>query len=60
LGCKGVVRDKRCRATIGDEAADRPLDQVNRQFTATLPNQLSVADITFVVPGRVLSMWHLW
>ena len=47
-GLRGVVRGRRCRTTISDEAADRPLDKVNRQFTATRPNQLWVADITFV------------
>ncbi|WJW76176.1 IS3 family transposase [Thiohalobacter sp. IOR34] len=47
-GLRGVVRGRRCRTTVGDEAADRPLDRVNRQFTATRPNQLWVADITFV------------
>lgn len=47
-GLHGVVRGRRCRTTIGDEVADRPLDRVNRQFTATRPNQLWVADITFV------------
>ncbi|WP_156885221.1 IS3 family transposase [Acidihalobacter ferrooxydans] len=47
-GLRGVVRGRRCRTTIGDAVADRPLDRVNRQFTATRPNQLWVADITFV------------
>ena len=47
-GLRGVVRGRRCRTTIGDEAADRPLDRVKRQCTATRPNQLWVADITFV------------
>ncbi len=31
-----------------DEAAQRPVDRVNRQFTATRPNQLWVADFTYV------------
>ena len=49
LGLAGVVRGKRCRTTIPDEhAAGRPLDRVNRQFSATRPNQLWVADFTFV------------
>lgn len=47
-GLRGVVRGRRCRTTISDEAADRPMDLVKRQFTATRPNQLWVADITFV------------
>jgi transposase InsO family protein len=48
LGLAGAVRGRSCRTTISDDAADRPADLVNRQFTATRPNQLWVADITFV------------
>jgi transposase InsO family protein len=48
LGLQGVVRGSRCRTTIADEHAERPLDRVNRQFTATRPNALWVADFTFV------------
>jgi transposase InsO family protein len=48
LGLQGVVRGRSCRTTISDDAADRPADLVNREFTATRPNQLWVADITFV------------
>jgi len=48
LGLQGVVRGRSCRTTIRDDAADRPADLVNRRFTATRPNQLWVADITFV------------
>jgi len=47
-GLRGVVRGRRCRTTISDGAADRPLDLVKRQFIATRPNQLWVADITYV------------
>jgi len=42
------VRGRRCRTTIADEAAAQPLDRVKRQFTAARPNQLWVADFTFV------------
>ena len=35
-------------ATITDDLLDRQADKVNRQFVATRPNQLWVADITFV------------
>jgi len=48
LGIKGVVRGRRCRTTISDAAAVRPLDLVNRDFRATRPNQLWVADLTYV------------
>ena len=48
LGLQGVVRGRRCRTTVSDEASERPMDRVNRQFHATRPNQLWVADFTFV------------
>ena len=48
LGIQGVVRGRRCRTTISDPAVNRPTDLVNRQFKATRPNQLWVADFTFV------------
>ena len=48
LGLQGVVRGRFCRTTVSDEAAERPADRVNRQFTATRPNQLWVADFTYV------------
>lgn len=48
LGLQGVRRGKRCVTTLPSEHADRPLDLVNRQFTAERPNQLWVADITYV------------
>jgi putative transposase len=48
LGLQGAVRGRKCRTTIADEAADRPLDRVNRQFQASRPNQLWVADFTYV------------
>ena len=34
--------------TVADEASARPLDLVQREFQATRPNQLWVADITYV------------
>jgi transposase InsO family protein len=48
LGLQGAVRGRRCRTTVPDEAAARPADRVNRQFTAKRPNQLWVADITYI------------
>ena len=47
-GLQGVVRGRKCRTTIADAAAERPLDRVNREFKATRPNQLWVADFTYV------------
>jgi len=48
MGLKGVVRGKRCITTIPAESGDRPADLVQRDFTATRPNQLWVADLTYV------------
>ena len=49
LGLRGVVRGKASvRTTVGDEALDRPLDLVARQFRAPTPNRLWVADLTYV------------
>ena len=48
LGIQGVRRGKKCRTTIADDLLARPTDKVKRQFVATRPNQLWVADITFV------------
>jgi putative transposase len=49
LGLRGVVRGRTSvRTTIGDEAGTRPLDLVARQFRASAPNRLRVADLTYV------------
>jgi transposase InsO family protein len=47
LDIEGVRGGAKCWTTIRDDAQDRPTDLVNRQFVATRPNQLWVADITF-------------
>ena len=44
-GWVGALRLKKVRTTIGDPAAERPLDLVDRQFWASRPNQLWVADL---------------
>jgi putative transposase len=44
----GVSRRKRFRTTVRDETARPAPDLVERQFTAARPNQLWVADITYV------------
>jgi putative transposase len=48
-GLRGVVRGAAFKVTTtpGDEAA-RPADLVKREFSATRPNQLWVADFTYV------------
>ena len=48
MGLEGVVRGKKVRTTMADEAAFRPADLVERDFTAVRPNQLWVADLTYV------------
>jgi transposase InsO family protein len=48
LGLEGVVRGRKYRTTTSDDGAVRPLDRVNRKFEASHPNQLWVADFTYV------------
>jgi transposase InsO family protein len=49
MGLHGAVRGRAFKVTtIVDETARRPPDLVHRDFTATRPNQLWVADITYV------------
>jgi putative transposase len=48
LGIQGVMRGAKCWTTVSDDTLARPADLVNREVTATRPNQLWVADITFV------------
>ncbi|UZM16312.1 IS3 family transposase [Pseudomonas kielensis] len=48
MGFQGVIRGKKVRTTIRDPATTSPRDLVNRQFKAERPNQLWVADFTFV------------
>jgi transposase InsO family protein len=48
LGLQGVRRGRFKRTTIADGQAARPADLVNRDFSASGPNQLWVADITYV------------
>jgi putative transposase len=47
MGVTGVTRQQRVRTTVSDPAAGRPGDLVERQFTASRPNQLWVADFTY-------------
>jgi len=44
----GVVRGKKVRTTQPDKSAACPDDLVQRDFNATAPNQLWVADLTYV------------
>ena len=48
MGLRGVVRGKKQITTISDLKQDRAPDLVKRIFKATRPNQLWVADFTYV------------
>jgi putative transposase len=48
LGLSGVVRGRPRRTTISDDAAVRPRDLVDRDFTAVATNRLWVSDLTYV------------
>jgi putative transposase len=52
LGLCGVVRGRRCKTTVPAGEADRPMDLVERNFTAARPNQLWVSDFTYVATWR--------
>jgi transposase InsO family protein len=53
MGLQGAVRGKKFKkTTISDDSAARPADLVDRDFTATRPNQLWVADLTYVATWR--------
>jgi putative transposase len=53
MGLRGVSRGRAWVITTrADAAAERPADRVNRQFAATRPNQLWVADFTYVATWR--------
>jgi putative transposase len=48
-GLQGVVRGGRTRTTIAGDPAAKPADLVERDFTASEPNRLWVADFTYVM-----------
>jgi putative transposase len=47
-GLRGLLRDKSPRTTRPGPETARPADLVDRDFTATAPNMLWVADLTYV------------
>jgi transposase InsO family protein len=55
MGLQGVIRGRTKRTTIPADRDQRPLDLVQRRFRADRPNQLWVADFTYVAtwPGFV-------
>jgi transposase InsO family protein len=48
MGLEGVRRGRTSKTTVAGDAADRPADLVQRDFSADRPNQLWVADLTYV------------
>ena len=53
MGLRGTSRGRAWKVTTqADPAAGRPADLVDRQFTATRPNQLWIADFTYVATWR--------
>jgi len=53
LGLQGAVRGRRFKVTThAAEGVERPLDLVNRDFTASRPNELWVSDLTYVRTGH--------
>ena len=53
MGLRGTVRGRAWKITThSDPAGTRPTDLVDRQFVATRPNQLWVADFTYVATWR--------
>ncbi|MFJ5157330.1 IS3 family transposase [Streptomyces sp. NPDC088353] len=59
LGLEGVIRGQRRRTTVPEPSAPRPPDLVDRDFTASRPDQLWVADMTYedapAAPGGAMS-----
>jgi transposase InsO family protein len=48
MSIQGVIRGKTQKTTVQNKALPCPLDRVNRQFSASGPNRLWVADFTYV------------
>lgn len=73
LGLEGITRSKKIRTTVPAADGVRAGDLVNRDFTASAPNQLWVTDFTYVrtwsgwvyvvfivdVFSRVIVAWHV-
>jgi putative transposase len=58
MGLRGAVRGRAfARTTVADDSAARPLDLVQREFRASRPNQLWVADLTYVATWAASSTW---
>ncbi len=57
-GLEGKLRGSKKRTTIaGEAAAERARDLLQRDFTATRPNEKWVADLTYI---RTWNGWSIW
>jgi putative transposase len=52
MGFEGAVRGRRVKTTVADVCADRLADLVRRDFKANRPNELWVADLTYVATWK--------
>nr|WP_122072435.1 IS3 family transposase [Pseudophaeobacter sp. EL27] len=52
LGIQGARRGKKIKTTCGQPADQCPLDKVNREFRASMPNELWVSAFMFVSTWR--------
>jgi putative transposase len=52
MSLQGAVRGRKFKTTIPDKAGVRPPDLVDRDFSASRPNELWVADLTYVATWR--------
>ena len=51
LGLRGVIRGRRVKTTVPSAVLERPMDLVKREFQASRPNALWVADLTYGAPS---------
>lgn len=57
LGIAGLVRGCKTRTTKPAPAAEQPADLVKRNFSASAPNRLWVADLTYVATWAGSPTW---
>jgi putative transposase len=48
MGLRGAIRGRKYKTTVPDDGAARPPDLVERRFAASRPNELWIADLTYV------------
>jgi transposase InsO family protein len=52
MGLEGVIRGKKAKTTIPEISLDRAPDLVERDFSASRPNELWLSDLTYVATWR--------